>query len=446
LTKQSAAEKPAWGTGEIRISQPISLPQPVTRSWVLTVQKAAGSVHPAKALGVIANGKGPAALLAGFGISLLSSTLYSGEKVAQGELAGVLNLLSESLAADMETQDIADIKTEDALEIYVRAINQQPIGLRRQFIKWILSLDLYIRARVKLRDPIPLSKLPWPPEGGSFEVGFVTHEEFREILSRIEQFWDARDSPRRREMIRLIVVTAFRLGLRADEIRQLRMRNLLLQGEPQIVLWPWPGDRLKTKNARRRIPLKGLVTDQELADLTEWWRSRSKEKATGGDRLFAIPEEKLQKVPGWLFDDLNDFLRAHSEGRPNLNWIHMHTFRHACQCWLFTAMMMLEGGISESPFPNLELTNQFLAGGADLARAEFGHDRPTGKRAYMQAAFAGHASFNATTARSYIHLFPWLLASFLEVSQTMAVEESLVNMASGAARHYTERLAKTKHP
>lgn len=430
-TKESTAVQPAPESGKVLGGSPINLQQPATRSWVFTVQKAAGSAHPAEALGVFANGKGPAALLARFGISLLSSTLYSGEKVAQHDLARALKLLSESLAADMEAHDLAGIKMEDALDIYVRAINRHPTRLRREVIKWVLSLDLYIRACIKPRDPIPLSKLPWPPEGGNFEVGFVTHEEFREILSRIEQFWDARDSPRRRELIRLIVIIAFRLGLRADEIRKLRMRNLLLRGEPEIILWPWPGDRFKTRNARRRVPLRGLLTYQELAELVAWWRSRSNEKAAGRDRLFAIPDEKLQEVPGWLFDELNDFLHTHSEGSPTFSSIHMHIFRHACQCWQFTAMMMLEGGIAESPFPNLELTNQFLACSADLARAEFGHDRPTGKRAYFQAAFAGHASFDATTARSYIHMFPWLLASLLEASQTMTVGESLVNLASG---------------
>lgn len=111
----------------------------------------------------------------------------------------------------------------------------------------------------------------------------------------------------------------------------------------------------------------------------------------------------------------------------------MHTFRHACQCWQFTSMMMLDGCISNSPFPDLLLTNQFLADRRGLAKSVFGHDRPTAKRAYMQAALAGHASFSASTARSYIHMFPWLLASILETSPLMSVPEYLVKLASGRA-------------
>jgi integrase len=404
-----------------------SSPSREPRAWIVEVCQAAESKDPKKSLAKIAGRGEPVALLAGFGISLLSSTQYSGGRATRTEIACVLEFVGMSLGAEMEAQDIAQIETEEALEIYVRAIEQQPIGERRRLIKWVLELDLYIRARVKSRDPIPLSRLPWPPEDGSFETGFVTHEEFEEILLRIDEFWNGKDSARRRKMIHLIVVIAFRIGLRTSEIEQLRLSDLLVRGSPEILLMPWPKERFKTKSAHRRIPLEGLLLDFELADFINWRQTRLDQDAKPSDRLFAIPEENLNEIHKWFWDDLNDFLRAHSSTGLDDGYIHMHTFRHAFQCWAFTAMIMIEGQISLSPFPDLQLTSQWVA--QQSSKTWHGHNRPTAKQAYMLASLAGHSTF-FTTAQSYVHVFPWLVQSLFDVSPVMQPSDYLVGLAS----------------
>jgi hypothetical protein len=137
----------------------------------------------------------PARRLADFGVSLLSASLYSGRRIKRRSLPQVLEQLARSLGPAMEHQDISKIDMPDALELYVRVVNEQSIRKRRSLISWLLELDLYIRARVKERQPIPKSKLPWPPDNASdVDVNLATHEEYFELLRRIDRLWDVRDN------------------------------------------------------------------------------------------------------------------------------------------------------------------------------------------------------------------------------------------------------------
>lgn len=86
----------------------------------------------------------------------------------------------------------------------------------------------------------------------------------------------------------------------------------------------------------------------------------------------------------------------------------------------------------ESPFPDLKLSTAWLALKSERANAIWGHENPTAKSAFLQACLAGHGEF-FTTARSYIHFFPWVLASFLDSSKVMKPSDHLVRKGSGRA-------------
>jgi integrase len=404
--------------------------------WLAIVCGAAAVKAPRRSLEEVVKAGGPQALLAGFGISLISSPTYTGERVRHCDLPGILKMVGESLADDMEAEDLGSIGPDKALKIYVRAIERRSVSQRLFLIKWILELDLFIRTNVKLRDPIPLKKLPWPPEDSALDPEFITHEEYLKILRRIDECWNASDSPRRRRMIRLIVVIAFRLGLRGGEIQQLRVGHLLVRGEPEILLWEIGDDQFKSRNARRRVPLRPLLSNDELEDLIDWRDERVAEEATGADRLFAIPDENLRGVSHSLIEELNLFLREHSKVGTEDGFLHVHTLRHACQSWMFTAMTLASGNIARSPFPDLPHSTAWLDLESERWKAIWGH--PTAKAAFLQACLAGHGEF-FTTARSYIHFFPWVLASFLDASEAMEPSDRLVRKASGKAESTVRR-------
>ena len=152
--------------------------------------------------------------------------------------------------------------------------------------------------------------------------------------------------------------------------------------------------------------------------------------ATGADRLFAIPEENLRGVPRSVMEELNLFLRAHSTVGTEEGFIHGHTFRHACQSWMFTAMMLAAGNIAQSPFKDLPLTSAWLALKSERSKALWGHDNPTAKQPTCRRLRQAMANSSQPPAPTYTSS-KWVLALFLDASQAMQP---------------SDRLAQKRHP
>ena len=362
--------------------------------------------------------------LAGFGLSLLSSTLYSGKRLRVRDLPKALECLAIALSTPFAGRDAAKIGAREALDLYVAAIKARPERLRGSLIKWILEFDLYIRACVRAREPIAKSKIPWPPpEIPSVDVNLATHEEYAELLRRIDDFWDVRDSERRRRMIRLLTILSFRCGLRRSELRSLRLAGVLIRGVPEILIWPRKGEPRKSGRARRRVPIAALLSSDELNELRQWHRERfEQDKAKPEDRLFALPG--LTWIPNSLFDKLNAFLREQSRWGNGDDGIHGHTLRHAYSGWLFAFLTLSQTEEPATLFPDLVETNTWLNQRERLA-ALYGRTQPAGKDPAFTAYLSAHADFH-TTAQTYIHLFPWLVAAALDASDVMIPDEQLV--------------------
>jgi integrase len=371
--------------------------------------------------------------LAGFGVSLLSSTSSSGKRVKNRDLPTVLKVLAESLGPLIKDREISEFDTPTALKLYVQAIRAQPVRLRRNLIKWIREFDLYLRVRINNREPLPLSQLPWPPDYTSeVDTNLITHEEYATILRQVNCQWDPKASDQRKRLVRLIIILSFRCGLRRHEIQRLRISDALLRGSPELLIWPQRGNRLKTRNAKRRIPIVVLMSSEELLGLRAWYSERIEiDKAGPEDSLFALPQERLSQIPKSLFEQLNKFLRRFnaSGGESATKEIHEHILRHAFGGWLLVSMLLSEMDRPPVIFPHLVETNAWLGRGKEIRKALFRHSNLTGKHTYMIASLAGHADFGTTT-HSYIHLFPWLLAAFLDLSQVMLPEQNLINLAS----------------
>jgi hypothetical protein len=141
----------------------------------------------------------------------------------------------------------------------------------------------------------------------------------------------------------------------------------------------------------------------------------------------------LKLIPNSLFDKLNRFLREQSrwDNDNEDGGIHGHTLRHAFGGWLFTSLMLSDMERPAILFPDLDETNAWLRRGQYIRHALYGHSRPTEKHPFFVASLSAHAGFD-TTAHSYIHLFPWLTAAFLDAAEEMAQAESLVKLACQA--------------
>jgi len=411
-----------------------------SREWIEGLLLAAKSKPAHSALGKFVKTQKTGSLghrLASFGISLLSARLYSGKSIKARQLPTVLEQLATSLAPQIGNKDIAEMDMSSFKNAVVLAILKQPIRERRSLIGWVLELDLYLRACIRKREPIPKSELPWPPDGiSTVDVNLVTHEEFTELLRRIGSFWDARDGEQRRNMMRLIVALSFRCGLRRSEIRGLRIGGCLTRGVPELLIWPRKGEPRKSQRARRRVAIGALLSQDELRELCRWRDARIRERGKPDHYLFALPQENLKKIPNSLFEKLNSFLRSQSQWDSNVGGeIHLHTLRHAYSGYLFAALTLSQTALPVTLFPDLEETKAWLSGGRRLIESLYGHRRITGRHPALVAASSAHADFR-TTAQSYIHLFPWLVSALLDATVDMRPDANLIKLATKEESNY----------
>ena len=435
---------------ELNVSDPTSpgplssKKDPIAQKWHESLRKAAISQTAKEKLKVISQDKSlpdSKRLIADLGVSLLKSTSSSGKSNAGGSVADAMIFISRALGAALENEDLSMRQPPERKDIYVDAINGQPRSLRRRVLQAILAFDLYLVAQNEQTYPVPRSELPWEPKSVFVDANLMTHKEYADFLEHLDRVLPPRTSEAKRRIARLIVQLGFRAGLRRSELRRLRIEDLLVKAAKtptmlhlvEMQIRPRKADRLKTPNAVRRIPIGVLLSKTELEELCAWRDRRINEGAKRQDYLLATPREPLPQGLEPLFDEINLHLRKATGGSDRAGGCHLHHLRHSTHSWLFGASASSSDG---TPFPDLSETNSWLceARSGAFRLALYGHENPhTRKAAFAQARMAGHSSFDVTAA-SYIHLFPWLLATGLEKSGRMAPEKEIVELAARAPK------------
>jgi integrase len=372
----------------------------------------------------------PAALrlVADFGIVLDSRTPRPGKRMTLRKIIDTVIFIARSLGCILGDQDLATLEPLERKAVYLAAINRQSVRNRRDAVQAIREFDLYLVAQNSSALPITRNMLPWLPKDGSVDPSLVTHREYFEITNRIEAEWPVRSGERQRKMVHLLVVLAFRAGLRRSEMRGLRMEDVLVLGFSWLNVRYHKGDPLKTRNAKRRIPIGSFLSDDELQEIRNWFQMRIAEGSEASDYFFTIAEGK--RIPNSLFDELNPFLRQVSTYASEGKGLHMHTLRHAAGTWLFVSLMLANSQFRNTIFPALKETHDWLHLGKSLWQHVCGNTKRSKQAPFITAYLCGHASFD-TTASSYINIFPWLVAHALDAAESMRPEPELVRKASG---------------
>lgn len=425
-------ERPAGAESQflpVDAGNPYLPPEP---AWMDTVFIAAKSKSVRKCFSGLASDAtvAPALrLVASFGVSLGNSISRSGRHTAGRTIGSRAISIARSLGCVLDRQDLAVLGPIARRAVYLDAINRQPERTRRDLVQAIRDFDLYLVAQNPEALPVPRNSLPWLPKDGSVDPNLITHREYRTILDRIEAEWPARSGERRRNMAILLVVLAFRCGLRRGEMRGLRIEDELILGSEELQIRHRKADPLKTRNAERRLPICALLSEAELQRLHAWRQTRLDEGAKATDYLFAIPSE-LKRIPNSFFDQMNAFLRKLTPYANLGKGVHLHHLRHAAGAWLFTSLTLSDSERRGSLFPGLDETHIWMRNGPRLRQHLCRHTLPTRKSPFITASFCGHANF-VTTASTYINIFPWLLAHALDGVESMRPDAELVRRVGG---------------
>lgn len=226
----------------------------------------------------------------------------------------------------------------------------------------------------------------------------------------------------------LIAILGFRCGMRRNEVRFLRIRDIHGSHRPEIVLRATSMRRLKSRNSTRRLPIHVLLTPDELALLMNWveqYRDRSRDSLIFC--MNGMPFEPLSDA--LVFVPIRQAMKLVT-GDASLRYHHL---RHSFANWLLIRLTgRAETLRGTAPFLahyefHIERINQLrteLLGNEHLGR----------KGAFVVASLCGHADLE-TTFTSYIHICDWLLKH--ELSSSSAIphcDAELVMAVAGISR------------
>lgn len=280
--------------------------------------------------------------------------------------------------------------------------------------------------------------------GGSqkrVDVNIVTPAEFRRALALI----DTSQQPERfRAMQTLALILGYRLGLRRSECAGLMLKDIPYlfdhdAHDGEVIIRANEYRRGKSYSATRRLPL-WLLMPEERKQLIDWVKRRQGEITTkqiqkqllfcrgGNGRL--LLEDKA------LFHPIQTALKTVSGD----NSLRYHHLRHSFVT--FTLLRLLERVPGEllprawllddhhhTAMPNTDADMSALAGLAP-------QDRPSRKRLWQLALWAGHASPEETLT-TYTHLLDWVLGQALRerFNPNLSIDQqfALLNLPSKSA-------------
>ena len=236
---------------------------------------------------------------------------------------------------------------------------------------------------------------------------------------------------------RLLIILAFRCGLRRKEVLKLRLIDFQGEVAPEILIRPHSERRLKTKNSTRRLRLNAWLTENELTDLKNWVSKRrmAEDKQTYSEYIFSIPEKHYAFVPEELiFPAIHKLLREATSDES----ISFHSLRHSCASWNTLRLLVADIGLPERFFKDMSETLKYLQTSKAVKKSCYSHDEPTRKHLYVISALLGHSS-PSITLEHYIHCCDILLYRALEKVHLNIPKQVLLN-ASGLPQATAYRL------
>lgn len=198
--------------------------------------------------------------------------------------------------------------------------------------------------------------------------------------------------PNLKSDLRVMLILAWRTGMRIGEICRLRLKDCTGLAEMTSVVVrenKW-GD-IKSPNAKRRIPVEALLRESEHSDLCKIWRKRREIAENDDEPLFSPDNAGIPYNTAYLsyvFRTLSDSILVDHR-------YFLHSLRH-------TALSILSSVLCQHDEVT-ELFSDYDAEERHNIRSAFLGYQHSGQDHYLSLAqFAGHATPDQTF-RTYIH-------------------------------------------
>jgi integrase len=222
---------------------------------------------------------------------------------------------------------------------------------------------------------------------------------------------------RTRAMLRVMLIVAYRLGPRRNELAYLRLNDVhdgsgtgAISARPLLWIHSHPDARLKTDDSIRRLPLAHLLTPDERKEVLAWKQHRV--AAMGPNRpdqalLFCVEGRDTERLRDANIDVLVEMLRHVCKD----GTIVFHTLRHSFLSNTFVRLMLGElavQGAPRKPCPWLIESGKRQ----DFLRRVFNANVLPREAAYLLCTLAGHLD-PTETMHTYVHFQDWIAGLFL---------------------------------
>jgi hypothetical protein len=272
----------------------------------------------------------------------------------------------------------------------------------------------------------------------SVDANLVTFEEYHAALDEVDNVWPPHDNRERNRIAKILLCLGLRAGLRRREALLCLTADVGPAPDYEFVVRPSEYRQLKSRSARRRIPLRHVLPSNEGQDelglILDWQKERMNDPKAS-PFLLGISKDGLEVVPESIIEKLNEILRKVTQD----DGIHFHHLRHGYAGWNWLRLMIAD--LSDPPdlFPHLKQTSAWMKAGREFRKVVYGHGGNTRKHAYFAAQQLGHLS-PSTSMQTYIHFADYALALSLSRSSRMRPSKGQIENASGKSRQTTERL------
>lgn len=229
--------------------------------------------------------------------------------------------------------------------------------------------------------------------------------------------------------LKVIVILAYRTGMRRNEILHLQLGDIEDSEERIIFVRANSLGPLKSSSARRNIPAGSLLRRSELQILDAFYRERQAGRPSRTELLFCIEGSRRQPLDSHqVSNDVKRILWA--AGFDGV----LHDCRH-------TALSRLQL-VAEREWVLVERFSAYSrAEGERIYQAVFGHPKSAHRRYWALAAFAGHSSPGITFA-SYLHFSSILLYEVLHRS-TLTYGREFLSAVTGLGQTKLGKIAKS---
>jgi len=320
--------------------------------------------------------------------------------------------------------DPAALQSEELFEIYRELIEEGSTGkLGDKLARSFQEFHHFLSERYQHEKLDDVRNILGDESGlNSVDARIVTPDEYCAALDWLTDLDLSGDSPAEITVARLVLIMAFRTGMRRMEILGLRLIDMKVGKTIDCLVRPHASRTLKTVNAKRCMPLGSLLEPKELEELRQWYQLRlaaagdhetpqalsPRRKAKSDPPPVAIAQDFLFGLPGIHrlktgVEPTVDRIHAALRGVTGNEHLRMHHLRHSFGTWTLLRLRAADYPEIIKSFAHLPVTASELSDSKRFRQALLGeHESPSRTYAYAVAKLLGHSS-PAVSMEHYVH-------------------------------------------